>query len=236
MSNGECIQKYNIQELEFITNRSYGGDCFVLETLLMLVMKQQEAHDLAGKLVLKFGSAKAVFEARYEVLIRFEGINDSVATLLRLVPLLMRRYCMDQCDVTATTFDCMKKMADYCIARYIGTTDEALSILIMDKNYKFLGFEIVQTGSLSRAAVNEERIAELLIAHNAKYFILAHNHPSGDLSPSIDDITTTHDLHRMFKYVGIQMVDHFIIYGKRYVPILEKSLAYANGADDWESY
>lgn len=196
-------------------------DIEFLEALLLFVLPIDKTRGVAQALLDHLGTLTAVFDARVEVTKRIPGVSESTATLLKLVPMIMRRYGMDQNEAEGNVYDTLEKVGSYCTARYFGENDERLSVMLLDGKRKMLGFETVQVGSLSYASVNYEKIAELLFAYDATCFVMVHNHPSGIMTPSEDDMVVTEWIERKFERMNKILLEHLIVYGSRYMPILK---------------
>ena len=191
-----------------------------LEVLLRFAISGKDAYNVSEALLDHFGSLSAVMDASWESLIRVPGINSNAATILKLIPMVMRRYGMQKLMPKDECFDTIEKVGGYCAARYFGATDEVLSIMLMDESRRMLGFEIIQVGSLSYANVNCEKIAELLYAYDARCFVLVHNHPGGVMMPSKEDISVTEWIMKRFDCLDKTLLEHFIVHGNSYMPII----------------
>ena len=192
----------------------------ILEMLLGYVVSDNEANRISKKLLSHLGSVTAVMDMRVEGLIRVGDLSEKSATLLNMLPKIIRRYYTDKLDVENMTFDNLENIGAFCTARYIGATDEVLSIILIDEHAKIMGVEVIQVGSFSAASVNFEKIAEILFAYDAPYFILVHNHPDGELQPSDCDIEVTYWVGYYFEFLGSKLLEHIIVYNNRYMPIM----------------
>jgi len=173
----------------------YGLESFeqdeMLEILLGYVLSDETAGQKAKELLRHLGSVNSVMNMRVEGLIRIAGLSEKCAVLLNIIPKIVRRYRVGNVKTKGETFDTLEKIGEFCTAKYFGATDEVLSMMLLDSKCRFLGYERVQVGSLALAAVNIEKIAQILFAYDASYFVLIHNHPDGELLPSVEDINTT---------------------------------------------
>lgn len=192
----------------------------VLELLLEYVVSEPVAKAKAKKLLQQLGSVTSVMDMRLEGLIRIAELGEKSATLLNLIPKIIRRYYIDNLDVSNLEFDDIENLGAYCTAKYIGTTDEVLSIIMIDDKAHFIGFEVIQVGSFSAASINLEKIAEILFAYDAPYFVLVHNHPDARISPSDADVNSTYYVKQYFESFEKELLEHIIVYNNRYMPII----------------
>ena len=93
---------------------------------------------------------------------------------------------------------------------------EAFCVLLMDARHRTIGFQVVSIGSLSSATVHPREVFRAALAVAAHSIILAHNHPTGDAAPSVEDRTVTTRLQDAGKILGIEVLDHVVIGSHRY--------------------
>ncbi|MGN7457492.1 JAB domain-containing protein [Paenibacillus pasadenensis] len=94
----------------------------------------------------------------------------------------------------------------------IGDADrEHFVILLMDTKNQIVGIQTVSTGTLNQALVHPREVFKAAILANASGIICAHNHPSGVLEPSIEDLTVTKRLVEAGELIGIEVMDHIIV-------------------------
>jgi DNA repair protein RadC len=89
---------------------------------------------------------------------------------------------------------------------------ERLVVVALDRKHKAIGAETVYVGTVSGTSVRIAELFRLAVRLNASGIAIAHNHPSGDPSPSADDIRTTRDAVSAGRLLGIEVVDH-LVYG-----------------------
>lgn len=193
----------------------------ILELLLGYTLGEDEARQTADDLLYRLGSVTAIMDMNVEGLIRIGKLSEKSGVLLNLVPKVLRRYCVDNLNVPNLRFDNLMALGEYCTAKYIGTTDEVLSLVLIDGKARLVGFEIVQVGSLASASVNIEKIAEILFAYDVPYFVLVHNHPDANILPSEDDKESTYYISEQFSCLGKKLLEHIIVYNNRFMPVLK---------------
>ncbi len=97
---------------------------------------------------------------------------------------------------------------------------ESFLVLMLDNKNRVLGFDIVANGGNNMMSVMPSDVFRIAIASGANAVILGHNHPSGDVTPSNEDIEATKRLSKAGKILGIQVLDHIIVgVGREYVSI-----------------
>ena len=88
---------------------------------------------------------------------------------------------------------------------------EFFKILLLDQSHKVLGYNVVSEGGINYTVVDVRIILQMAILCNASCIILAHNHPSGNLKPSSDDMKLTENIVSAAKFMNIRVSDHIIL-------------------------
>lgn len=103
---------------------------------------------------------------------------------------------------------------------------EHLKLILLDTRNKVIGTPTIYVGSLNTSVVRVNELFRAAIKENAAAFIVAHNHPSGDPSPSPEDIHVTRQIVQAGKILDISVLDHIIIGRQRYVSLKERALGF----------
>lgn len=93
---------------------------------------------------------------------------------------------------------------------------EHVLMLSLDGKYRCLGIDLLGKGSINTCLCSTREVARTAIKNNASNVVLMHNHPSGDVSPSEDDIKLTDSVWRAMDILGIHLCDHIIVGGSDY--------------------
>lgn len=102
--------------------------------------------------------------------------------------------------------------------------EEILALICLDTKNKVIGCFEVSRGTLNSGLIHPREIFKRAIVQNSASIIIGHNHPSGDPSPSNEDINITNRLKEVGKIVGIELLDHVIIGEKSYISLKEKGI------------
>ena len=100
-----------------------------------------------------------------------------------------------------------------------------LRVLINTRNV-VIDQHLITQGSINSAVVNVGHVFRPAILDLAAAIILVHNHPSGDPSPSLEDVRLTREIHRVGKLLDISLLDHVVIGRGRFVSLKERSLGF----------
>ena len=107
---------------------------------------------------------------------------------------------------------------------FIGRTVEHFLMLSLDKQMQMIRYDFISKGSVNNSTVDLRRMIQILLASNAEYAVIAHNHPSGNALPSKSDVDTTLLIRTTLKTVGVQLYDHFIVTDDDYVSLRESNM------------
>ena len=101
---------------------------------------------------------------------------------------------------------------------------EHFAVMLLDTKNHILGLHDVSVGSLQASVVHPREVFRTAVDYAAASMILLHNHPSGDPTPSREDIAVTARLVKAGKIMDIPVLDHVIIGRNRYVSLKDKGL------------
>jgi len=114
--------------------------------------------------------------------------------------------------------------------RYLGRArKEHLVGLYLDAQNGLVHRETISIGSLNTTRTHPREILHPAVVHLALGFVLAHNHPSGCLEPSPEDVEFTRSVQRAADVLGIELYDHLIVAGGRYVSLRERGMLECRG-------
>ncbi len=176
------------------------------------------AEEAAGRLLCRFGSLAGVFSQEAWRL-REEGLGESTATLLRMILPAVGRARLSEYSRDCV-FDSLEKLGRFFTAVFCGEAIEKVYLLLLREDRTYLTLRLVSTGSVNSANLNTRAIVEAALFGGARYAVLAHNHPGGSPTPSACDVATTTNLRIALGAAGIGLLEHIVVAGERYAPIL----------------
>jgi len=181
-----------------------------LELLLTCSIPRKDTKPIAWTLLHRFGSIAGALDANESALLDVPGIGPKTARHLKLVRESFKRYTRAQLS-KQIKLSTLEEVLDYCNASLSGRKEEFLEIIFLSIRCTFMYTRTLSTGSISQITLEPRRIIEEVIKAKASGFILVHNHPSGDPSPSEEDIKWTKKLEASAKVFGITLWEHFIM-------------------------
>ncbi len=192
----------------------------LFELLLFYAMPQKDTNEIAHRLVSRFGSINGVLEADYKDLVKVDGVKEHTAVLIKLLLVFIRTYFSEEYDVKDVAFS-PNTAGEYIVNRFTGFKDERLYAMMLDAEFKLITEGVISEGTSNRTAVYPREIARMALETNAKYVILAHNHPNGIMIPSKGDIDSTKMVIDSLKMLDVDLIDHLIVHDREYVSIFE---------------
>ena len=173
-----------------------------VEHLILIVGKEE----LAVTLVRHFGSIKALSRASLHQLIQFVPRRKAEM----LMAALSMSTIGESEHARSEAFDSPDTVYNACVDMKL-LNQEVLRVLLLDTRQRLITMIDVTKGGLNESLAYPRDIFRPVIVHSAYSFILAHNHPSGDPSPSEADLRLTRRLSEAARILQIQMLDHVII-------------------------
>lgn len=195
----------------------------LLEILLYFALPRVDTNLLAHDLLEYFGSLDAVMEATPEELMAVEGIGESAATLIKLIPAIGQRYLTSKYSV-GTVLSNTEDAGRFLLPRFLGRRDETVMVVCLDSKMKALSCRAVASGDVSMAHVSVRKVVEQALSQNATFVVLAHNHVNGLALPSTEDVATTHHMKDALALVGVTLLDHIIVAGDDYVSLRDNGV------------
>ena len=206
---------------------NYGKEVLSDSELLAIILgsghKNKNAIFLADELLKVYFKDKNLLFASIDQLMEINGIGLSKASriiaALELGKRLSKQETMNNISLTSPD-----SVANYLFDHFRDSYREEFLILILDTKNKIKASKTVSIGSINQTLVHPREVFRFAITNNANSIILSHNHPSGDPSPSHEDILITKRLQEAGKLIGIKVLDHIIIGHDRYISLREKKI------------
>lgn len=202
----------------------HGLDSFedhsILELLLFYAQPRKDMNVTAHRLLEAFGSLEGVFDAAPEALKTVEGVGDSAAVLIHLVPEVARRYLISKAGPGRILND-SEAAGRYLLPRFLTCKEERMILVCMDAKLKVLDCREIGRGDTISVSVNIRSIVQLALGQNATYVLLAHNHTSGIALPSNEDVAVTLRVRQVLAEVGVTLTDHIVVAGDDFVSMAD---------------
>jgi DNA repair protein RadC len=186
--------------------------------LLALVLRHgrrgESALDLAGSLLCQYGGLSAIAVARPEELAQRPGIG--VAKSAALIAAFQLGRLASRSTDTVVTLSSAADVAREVSPELAGLRRERVVVLVCDGANRVRRTVVVTDGAIDRSLFPVREILNAVLQHDGRAFAVAHNHPSGDPSPSEADRCATSKLLAAARMVGLRFLDHVVIAGKQW--------------------
>ncbi len=204
------------------------ADYEIIELLLTLARPRIDCKPIAKALLRQFGSLPAVMAAHPDALRKVDDVGESTIVALKLVQAtaqrMLKREVLDK-----PVLDSWNKVLDYCHSAMAHQREEQLRLLFLDGRNALVADEIQSKGTVNHTPLYVREVVRRALELGASALIMAHNHPTGDPSPSRDDIALTREVRNALKVVGVSLHDHIVIGRKGHC-----SLRSMNVIDGWK--
>ncbi|WP_051134380.1 DNA repair protein RadC [Methylocystis sp. ATCC 49242] len=186
------------------------ADYELMELLLFRAILRRDVKPLAKALIDRFGSFAEAVAARPERLREIDGLGEAAIVELKLVEAAARRLARGKLE-KRTVLSSFMDVMDYCRTAMAYAEREEFRILFLDKRNALIADEVQGVGTIDHTPVYPREVVRRALELGASALILAHNHPSGDPTPSAADIRMTKDIIAIAQPFGIAVHDHLIV-------------------------
>jgi DNA repair protein RadC len=182
----------------------------LIAILLRTGMKGISAISVGEQLLSKFGTLDNLSRATVPELRTVKGIGRDKAVTL-VAAFTLARLMAKEIRQEAPTLDTPDRVADLLREENRVYEVEQFQVVLLNTRRRLIRVEKVSQGTLDTILVHPREVFKLAITANAAAVVLAHNHPSGDPTPSEADIKVTRDLIRAGQLLKIDVLDHVIL-------------------------
>tara|TARA_B100001939_G_scaffold344556_2_gene359202 strand:- start:2407 stop:3117 length:711 start_codon:yes stop_codon:yes gene_type:complete len=186
------------------------ADYEILELLLCLAIPRRDVKPLAKTLIREFGNFAEAISAPRERLREIPGIGETAIAALKLAEASAQRLAQSRV-LNKPVLSNWQALLDYCQISMGHQKKEQFRILFLDRKNRLIADEVQQEGTVDHTPVYPREVIKRALELQATAIILVHNHPSGDPTPSQDDILMTRKIGDVGKQLGILLHDHLII-------------------------
>lgn len=201
------------------------SDAELLALILCTGTKNEDVVNLAQRLITSFNGLTPLSSAGLKELKETSGIKEAKASkLIACFEIANRIYKRKYKNVSLNS---PKKIYDYVRPLYNCASYEKLLVLFLTKNKKLIRDKFYSEGDANSVNINQSKIVTDAVSLQAFYIVLVHNHPSGEVRPSKNDIDETQNLSLSVRLMGFFLLDHLVISDEEYYSMAEhKCLEY----------
>ncbi len=186
------------------------ADYEVVEMLLFAAHPRGDVKPLAKKLLAHFGSLSKLASASREEFAKIDGAGDAVASVFMILQSSLTRILKEEV-AKKPVIGSIASLVEYCRIDMQHSPIEAFRVLFLNQKNMLLADEILHKGTVNHTQAYPREIIKRALELSSSSIILVHNHPSGDITPSAQDIDLTKFIMQAAMAVSINVYDHIII-------------------------
>jgi len=205
----------------------YGADALSNGELLAIILRTgtmgENILNLSNRIIKECGGLNGLLCSSGEEFMNLNGIGAAKAAQLLALAEISRRFKTFKAG-EAYKISQPKDAAELVMENMRYLKQEHLKLLMLNTKNVVIAVKDVSVGSLNSSIVHPREVFCEAIKRSSASIIICHNHPSGDPTPSNEDINVTHRLREGGKLLGIDLLDHIIIGDGKYISLKEKGI------------
>jgi len=186
------------------------ADYELIELILFRAIPRIDVKPLAKGLVERFGSFADAIAAAPPRLAEVKGMTAGAITEFKIVEAAAQRFAKGAVK-KRLPMGSWSEVVDYCRAAMAFENREIFRILFLDKKNGLIADEVQGSGTVDHTPVYPREVIRRALELSAAAIVLVHNHPSGDPSPSSQDVKMTQEIMAIAKTLGVALHDHIIV-------------------------
>lgn len=192
----------------------------LLAILLRTGTRNESSVHLAQRILNECGGLRKLAESNWEELTHIRGIGPAKALQLQASIELGRRIARSRLPEMAK-ITCPQDGADLLMEEMRHLREEHFVCLFLNSKNQVVGRQTLSIGSLNASIVHPREVFRAAIRRSSASILCAHNHPSGDPTPSPEDVLLTKRLASAGELIGIELLDHLVIGDNRFISLKE---------------
>lgn len=210
--------------------RDAGPDSLSNGELLAILLRTgstgENVVQLSGRLLTKWGGLPGLARIGFPDLCAEHGMGEAKACQVLAALTLGRRLAVSLSAEERPQISSPEQVAALVATEMSLLSQESLRVVLLNTKNHVLGIREVYKGSVNSAQVRPAEVFREAVRENCLSIIAVHNHPSGDPAPSQDDIAVTRDLVEAGNLLAIELLDHLVIGGGRWVSMKQQRLGF----------
>jgi DNA repair protein RadC len=198
----------------------------LIAILLRVGVKGENAVNMGQRLLKKFNGLGGIHRAPMSELKNQHGIGEAKAAQIKAAIELGRRLTLESPEERPTV-NSPADAAALVAYEMSALEQEHLRVILLDRRNRVIETVEIYKGSVNSSQVRVGEIFKEAIRKNASALIVVHNHPSGDPTPSPDDVAVTRAIVQAGKLMDVDVLDHMVIGQGRWVSLKERGLGFA---------
>ena len=198
----------------------------LIAILLRTGMKGENVLALSSRLLARFDGLAGLGRANFAELCAERGLSEAKACQL-LAALELGRRLVSMAPEERMVISSPQDVANLLIAEMSVLEQEHLRVLLLNTRNEVLTIQEIYVGNVNSSMIRASEVFRPAVRDNAPAIIVVHNHPSGDPTPSSEDVAITRELTSAGRLLGIELLDHVVLgSGNRHVSLKERGLGF----------
>lgn len=193
----------------------------LLEMILFYSIPRANTNEIAHELLDRFGSLNGIMNASPEALTSVNGVGEETAFYISVLAGMIARYNEENVrkELLFSSYD---ELCAYVRTLYVGVSIERTHLLLFDSAGRLKWVDCVGEGFAGMSEVSMVKIKRLAVRYDATVAILSHNHPSGIMHASREDMITTKRIEEELSMLGVRLLDHIVVAGSECFSLMRK--------------
>ena len=206
----KCINGHNVRDL---------SDVELLSIAIGAGCKGESVYSIASRIYYELSGLRGIYGAGVHKLSQIKGLGE-VKSIRILSALEMGRRIVSR-EVDTQELNNPERVWRNVLSDITGLDHEIFIVIVLNSKNRIIKKTIVSCGTVSETIVHPREVFRAAIKENGSSIIICHNHPSGNLEPSKNDINITERLLKASRIIGIDLLDHLIVTEKNYCSLRE---------------
>ncbi|MBN2045589.1 MAG: DNA repair protein RadC [Anaerolineales bacterium] len=202
----------------------------LIAILIRVGVQGENAVQVGQRLLNDYGGIRGLHRADFDMLLNEHGLGAAKASTLQAAIELGRRLALESPE-DRPTISSPVEAAALVQFEMQALEKEHLRVFLLDTRNHVIEIKEVYKGSVNASVVRVSEIFTPAVRINAASILVVHNHPSGDPTPSPEDVAITHRLVEAGKILEIEVLDHIIIGLDRHISMKERGLGFSGVRD-----
>lgn len=208
----------------FLRGQQSLTDTELLEVLIHSGSRGSSVTVIASGLIEKFRNLAVLCAQNPEAIRKHPGLGPSKAARLLAAFEISRRVLSQSKWLFDKKITSPSMIAEYFIPILRDESKERFLVISLNFSNQVIKYDVISIGTLNSSLVHPREVFKVAIENNAASVILMHNHPSGNLEPSKEDLSITARMIEAGKILDIQVFDHIIVAGSNYMSFVERKI------------
>ena len=204
----------------------YLSNTELIAILLRTGMQGENVLSLSTRVLAQFDGLAGLGRSTFAELCSLRGLSEAKACQV-LAGLELGRRFVSLAPEERVVINAPQDVANLVMAEMAPLEQEHLKVLLLNTKNEVLSIDEIYVGNVNSSVVRPAEVIRPAVRDNAPSVIVVHNHPSGDPTPSTEDVSVTRALVAAGELLGVEVLDHLVVgNGNRYVSLKEKRLGF----------